>query len=61
MSHRIQGGVLEGDENDDNDRDEVNGDEVNGDALQWRAAMRNGEAFTLEGYNWEVGRGAMSW
>ena len=31
------------------------------DVLQWRAATRNGAALTLVVYNWEVGRGAMSW
>ena len=49
-------------DNDDGDEvngDKVNGDEVNGDVLQWRAATRNVTALNLEGYNWEVGRGAM--
>ena len=51
-SRRSRGGGCAGDEEDDDDGDEVNGDEVNGDVLQWRAATRNGEALTLEGYNW---------
>ena len=49
-----------GNEEDDDDGDEVNGDEVNGEVLQWHAATRKGAALTLAGYNWEVGRGAMS-
>ena len=52
--------MLRSDEEDDDDRDKVNGYEVNGGVLQWRAAERNGLALTLAGYNWEVGRGAMS-
>ena len=48
-----------GDKEDDNG-DEVNGDKVNVDVLQWRAATQNGAALTLEGYNWEVGRGKIS-
>ena len=34
--------------------------EGNGNVLQWSAATRNGAALTLVGYNWELGRGAMS-
>ena len=49
-----------GNEKYDADGDELNGDEVNGELLQWRAATRNGVALTIAGYNWEVGRGAMS-
>ena len=54
------GGGGRGNEEDDDDGDEVNGDEVNGDVLQWRVATRSSAALTLAGYNWEVGRGAMS-
>ena len=50
-----------GNEEDDNNGDEVNGYKVNGDVLQWRAVTRNGSAIILEGYNLDVGRGAMSW
>ena len=49
-----------GDKENDNTGDDVNGDEVNGDVLQWRMATRNGTEFKSVGYNWEVGRGAMS-
>ena len=48
------------DKEDDDDGDDANGDEVCGDALQWHVAARNGAELTLAGYNWEVGRGAMS-
>ena len=44
------------DEEDDDD-----GYEVNGDVLQWRVATQNSAVLTLEGYNWELGRGAMPW
>ena len=62
VSHKCVrgGGGGRGYEEDYDGGYEVNGDEVNGDVLQWRAVTRNGVALNLAGYNWEVGRGAMS-
>ena len=45
----------------EDDVDKVNGYEVNGGVVQWCTVTRNGAAHTLEGYTWEVSRGAMSW
>ena len=59
ISSRSRGGVARGTKKYDNNVDKFNGDKVNGDVLQWRAVTRNFAALTLEGYNWELGRGAM--